>query len=69
MCRREAAAFLAEHLVAGGREGDCLLTNPLCFCYMHAFHVSAIFALVLAEYFLVWIIGGQGGVSICFPPH
>lgn len=61
--------FLLSIWWLGVGRGDCLLTNPLCFCYMHAFHVSAIFALVLAEYFLVWIIGGQGGVSICFPPH
>lgn len=31
---------------------------------MRAFHISAAFALVVPEPLLVWIIGGQGGVSI-----
>lgn len=58
----EAAAFLAKHLVAGGREGN--FTNPLCFCSMNVFRVSAVSALVLSGHGLAGNVDRQRGVRI-----
>lgn len=66
----EAAAFRAEDLVAGGREGSRFFYGLFCAFVTCTFpRISAVFACVLAGHFLGGVAGRERERSIHVPPH